>query len=311
MTEPKQTYQPGDTIPLTLGTGPRGPVTMPFCYIPPCPEGFWMGSRDGYSIEQPVHRVIIPYGFWLGQTPVTQEQFKIWTDSEDYAKRFKDKPHKNHFDGQPDHPAEELTWRQATAFCNWLSELLKCNNPFPSDIELCRLPYEAEWEYACRAGTDTDYHTGDGEAALREAGWFDGNSKSQTRPVGKLAPNLWKLHDMHGNVWEWCADRWEANAYRRRWDGITPEETFLLNERCGDKDDSSAYGENRVRRGGSWVNSAGRCRAAFRIWVRAGFSFRNSGLRACLVPQPDQAVQSSKRASGRTEAGEEGRRSQP
>ena len=249
-----------------------------------------MGSRDGEPNEQPVHRVVIPYGFWMGQTPVTQEQFKIWTDSEDYRKLFKYQPHRNTFDSKPDHPAENITWRRAAAYCNWLSDLLKSNSLFPSDIDNCRLPYEAEWEYACRAETDTDYHTGDGEAALQTAGWFIGNSENQTRPVGRLAPNEWALYDMHGNVWEWCADRWDADAYRRFWNGITAEETYLFNEGFGDQENSSTYEMHRVLRGGAWDMSSNRCRAAYRFRIKAGISFWGSSLRVCLGPKPIEPV---------------------
>ena len=149
------------------------------------------------------------------------------------------------------------------------------------------LPTEAHWEYACRAGTRTDYYTGDGEAALREAGWFDGNSEGSTHPVGKLAPNDFGLYDMHGNVWEWCLDRWDESAYRRRWDGITAEDTFALNEKHGDQNEANNnWGENRVLRGGSWIYTADWCRAAYRDRYRAGNSFWNFGFRVCLVRSP-------------------------
>jgi formylglycine-generating enzyme required for sulfatase activity len=288
-----------ETRAVDIGTGSSGKVTMTFCKIPACPEGFWMGSRDGASNEQPVHRVVIPHDIWLGQTPVTQEQFRIWTESADYERRMKRlcrtaMPHQNFHTGDR-HPADRLTWRQAFSYCQWLGELLMRAAQFPSDAVLCRLPYEAEWEYACRAGTETDYHSGDGAAALSEVGWYDGNSDS-TQEVGKLPGNRFGLHDMHGNVWEWCADRWDAGAYRRRWDGITAEETYWLNERHGDNDDKSEYGENRVLRGGSWFDSPDGCRAAFRNWFRAANSLWNCGFRVCLAPR--STWQGSERSSG-------------
>ena len=134
-----------------------------------------------------------------------------WTREEGIA-------HQNDFKGHPDHPAENLTWDDAMMFCAWLNETRRAALP---EGYVATLPTEAEWEYACRAGTDTEYSTGDGAAALDAAGWFDGNSDGTTRPMGKKAPNLFGLHDTHGNVWEWCWDVWDADAYKARVDGVT------------------------------------------------------------------------------------------
>ncbi|MBL9183835.1 MAG: formylglycine-generating enzyme family protein [Verrucomicrobiaceae bacterium] len=211
-------------------------ITMDFQVIPPVsvqkaaheagqPLSFLMGSRDGDSSEKPRHRVIIPRPFYLGTYPVTQEQFAVWTDSADYAKWFAGAherqevdgatPHQNHFSGSRLLPAENLSWYEAKAFLNWLNQI----GQLPSGLE-AQLPSEAEWEYACRAGTETEYWCGDGEAALREVGWYDGNSENRTHPVGeKEKPNPWGLHDLHGNVGEWCQDYADLNSYVERPDG--------------------------------------------------------------------------------------------
>jgi eukaryotic-like serine/threonine-protein kinase len=301
MTEPKQTYQPGDTLTLPLGTGPRGPITMTFCYMPPCPEGFWMGSRDGEPNEQPVHRVIIPNGFWLGQTPVTEEQYGVWEarfdiylDSLDVGEEAEPKASEKNDIGNPRYPFTRFSWGEATRFCDWLIECLLIENLFPSQNVVCRLPYEAEWEYACRAGASTDFYNGDGEEALLEVGWCDGDLEGQIQRVGLLSPNLWGLYDMHGNVWEWCADRWDANAYRRRWDGITAEETYFLNERYGDQKGDSTDGEYRVLRGGSWNDIEYCCRSACRLMSRSQDLFELYGMRVCLTAstnKPDKSGQ--------------------
>ena len=108
-----------------------------------------------------------------------------------------------------------------------------------------RLPTEAEWEYACRAGTTSEYWNGNGEKALKSVGWYSGNAGSQTHPVGeKKAPNAWGLHDVHGNVWEWCQDLYGPFATNNLTDPIGPDK-----------------GDARVVRGGSWGDDAGSCRA--------------------------------------------------
>ena len=154
----------------------------------------------------------------------------------------------------------------------------------PEQCRCASLPTEAHWEYACRGETHTEYYTGDGNAALHGAGWYDQNSGITTHSVNDDSKrrNKIDLSDMHGNVWEWCLDRWDAAAYRRRWDGITAAETYELGEQYGDRSEDPS----RVLRGGSDGITANRCRSAFRYWNWAGFRFRNYGVRVCLVRSP-------------------------
>ncbi len=253
-------------------------TTMTFVRIPACPDGFLMGSRGYNASEEPIHRIVIEEDFWMAQTPITQGQFMAWTSSEEI-------PHKNRFPGKPNYPAESMTWLQANSYCNWLTK--QFGEQFPSEHRFATLPTEAHWEYACRSGTDTEYHSGDGEAALREVGWFgDDWDSGSTHPVGKLRPNDFGLHDMHGNVWEWCLDLWEEHAYRRRWEGITAEETFRLSREFGDR-------RRCLVRGGCWDFSADGCRSAYRLRFEAGDSYGFLGFRVCLARSPIISSQST------------------
>ena len=253
----------------------EGSITLPFRLIPACPEGFLMGSRGYSANEEPMHRVVIPEDFWMAETPVTQAQFAVWTQQAMID-------HKNDHDGPGDLPAENLTWQQAIDYCRWLTENFA--EQLPEQCHCASLPTEAHWEYACRGRTHTEYYTGDGNAALQMAGWYDQNSGITTHSVDDDSKrrNRFDLSDMHGNVWEWCLDRWDAAAYRRRWDGITAAETFELNEQNGDRSGDP----RRVLRGGSFGDTAFGCRSAFRDWFGAGVRFGNFGFRVCLVRSP-------------------------
>jgi formylglycine-generating enzyme required for sulfatase activity len=151
---------------------------------------------------------------------------------------------------------ETVSWNDAVEFCRRLSA---------RDGKTYRLPTEAEWESACRAGTTTAYYTGDGEAALGEAGWYAGNSREKTHPVAQKKPNAWGLYDMHGNVWQWCSD----------WYGDYPQ---------ADATDptGAAQGSSRVVRGGSWNNLTQSCRAAHRSNDAPDDRRHSIGFRVCL-----------------------------
>ncbi|MGD0901004.1 MAG: formylglycine-generating enzyme family protein, partial [Thermoguttaceae bacterium] len=222
-TEPKV----ADPKPVTNSIG------MKFVPIPP--GTFMMGTpaneKDREKNESQ-HKVTISKGFLMAVTPVTQAQWKALT---------RDNP--SHFIGD-DLPVESVSWDGAVAFCEKLSQ---------KEGKTYRLPIEAEWEYACRAGTATAYYTGDGEDDLAKAGWYDKNSDGKTHPVGQKKPNAWGLFDMHGNVTQRCSD----------WGG--PQN-----------------GEGRALRGGSWKDVARYCRSGFRSWIDPATRYNDVGLRLVL-----------------------------
>jgi len=235
----------GDEYTLRVG---NPAVEMAFCWIPP--GNFQMGGT-GYDDEKPAHKVTISKGFRMGQTEVTQAQWKAVMGSESPS----------HFKG-PERPVDSVTWDEAQQFCQKLQESMRKGGMSGVTV---RLPTEAEWEYACRAGTTSDYWSGSDEAALRRAGWFDGNSQRQTQPVGKLAKNAWGLYDVHGNVWEWCHDDKRTYTAQEQVDPV------------GNSNDDS-----RVLRGGSWGSSPDLCRAAFRFRRAPASRSLDYGFRVCF-----------------------------
>lgn len=277
---------PGVPVRVRLARG----VEMEFRWIPA--GDFVMGSRGEHRDEEPRHRVRIGRGFYLGTYPVTQAQFRAWTSQppdELHGNYFKGL-HENYLEGRPQHPASGINWHDALAFCGWLNDarrLVTRDGERVSAGFLAALPTDAECEYACRAGTETEYYFGDGEAALDQAGWYNGNSRRRTHPVGEKEPNGFGLCDMHGSVDEWCWDAYDADAYTNRADGVIDpgarERDAWLR---GGRESIPVVDGPRVSRGGSWNSTAWDCRSACRgrAWPE-GRSWEG-GFRVCLVPGP-------------------------
>jgi formylglycine-generating enzyme required for sulfatase activity len=173
-------------------------------FIPPMvdiPAGsFQMGSTDT-SDEQPVHTVAIS-AFRMSVTEINQGQYKAIMGVNPSG-----------FKGDDNLPVEQVSWFDAIKFCNAVSDSGGLNRCYDETTGVCdftkngiRLPTEAEWEFACRAGTITKYYSGDSVANLNTSGWYLDNSGNKTHPVAKRSPNAWGLYDMNGNVWEWCND---------------------------------------------------------------------------------------------------------
>jgi formylglycine-generating enzyme required for sulfatase activity len=246
---------------------------------------FLMGSPDddkeAYGDEKPQHRVRISKSFYLGVYEVTQAQYEavMGNNPSDFSPNGSGKD-KVAGQSSGQHPVENVSWLDAVTFCNKLSEK-EGRKPFyeidGKDVRILdwngpgyRLPTEAEWEYACRgnASTPTRYSFGDDAAELGEYGWFGGNSESRTHPVGEKKPNGFGLHDMHGNVWEWCWD-WYGEGYYKQSSAADPT--------------GSEPASARVYRGGGWYFLPRSCRSANRF--RNAPVIRNSylGFRLALV----------------------------
>lgn len=238
----------GDAGPSTA----HGFVTMPDgTQMVRIPGGwFLMGSGRGEPDERPVHRVWIS-AFLMDRTEVTQEA---------YGRFVLANP--SHFKG-PRLPAEQVSWAAAALYCNARSKAEGLKPCYDEETALCdfsangyRLPTEAEWEYACRAGTDTEYPFGKIGWNLSAHAWFEGNAEGMTHPVGQRRPNRWGLFDMLGNVAEWCNDIYGEGYYAE-----SPERNPV-----GPTD-----GERYVVRGGAWNSPPEQCRPACRLTAGPGF----------------------------------------
>jgi formylglycine-generating enzyme required for sulfatase activity len=192
--------------------------------------------------------------FFMGKYEVTQEQWQVVMEN-----------NPSNFQGAK-RPVEQVSWNDAVEFCQKLSQ--KTGKSY-------RLPSEAEWEYACRAGTKTPFHFGEtitpdlvnyNGCPYGSAQW--GLGREQTTDVGSFPPNAFGLYDMHGNVCEWCSDRWNNNYRGAPTNGSSWE---------------TGYDEFRVRRGGSWNCKAAHCRSAYRSGYRAGNHDSKIGFRVALV----------------------------
>ncbi len=222
---------------------------------------FMMGSPDSDKAappeEQPQHRVRITKPFYLGKYPVTQEQWKALMPNN--PSRFKG----------PKNPVENVTWDDCRQFLRMLD--IKSG---PGGDKF-HLPTEAQWEYACRAGSTTKYYFGNDEKELGEYAWYATNSGGKTHPVGEKKPSAWGLYDMHGNVWEWCGD-WYADRYYKR--SPTDDPTGPPS----DLPPQTVLG--RVVRGGSFNDEAFPCRSAPRVEITPVAHTAGLGLRVLLAP---------------------------
>ena len=242
--------------PVPVGTTPLEVITnsigMKLALIPA--GDFLMGSPDSDMSkspdEIPQHRVRITRPFYLGVCPVTQAE---------YERVMGVNPSNFKYAG-PTAPVEKVSWEDAQEFCRRLSEL-------SAELEagrVYRLPTEAEWEYACRAGSQTVYSFGGSAASLGDYAWYKGNSNNTTHAVGQKRANAWGLYDMHGNVWEWCSDWYNRGYY--------------ANSPVDDPSRPTA-GSRRVGRGGGWLSDAGLCRSAARLGDTPGFRIFYLGFR--------------------------------
>jgi uncharacterized protein (TIGR02996 family) len=243
---------PQKTVPLGQG------VEMRFSFIRP--GTFLMGSpedEEGRYDDEIRHQVTLTKGFWLGVYPVTQAQWRaaMWTP-EMWSTVGEIRPWKTQ---RVDRPVQFVSWDNCQTLCRSLEERLAGE---------FRLPMEAEWEYACRAGTTTAYYTGNGVEALKRAGgctdWR--RPAEETKPVGQFQPNAWGLYDMHGNVREWCQDLYGGYPNRAVTNPQGPTTGF-----------------EHVGRGGSSRAFPRHCRSAYRNEPRNSYPPAGRGCRVCRI----------------------------
>ncbi|MCP5159311.1 MAG: formylglycine-generating enzyme family protein [Gammaproteobacteria bacterium] len=253
--------KPGQTFRDSLKIGGEGPLMVVI------PAGrFLMGSPpdepERFDDEGPQHEVRIAKPFALGVHAVTFDDYDRYCDATRQAK-----PEDRGW-GRGNRPVINVSWTDAQAYCDWLNGQTERGY---------RLPSEAEWEYACRAGTTTPFSFGANitpeqvnyNGSSPYAGGKKGLYREKTVPVGSLPPNPWGLHEMHGNVWEWCQDHWHDNYQSAPTDGSA----WL----------GGAPGERRVLRGGSWIIHGRNARSAYRYHFEPGLRNRIFGFRLAQV----------------------------
>jgi formylglycine-generating enzyme required for sulfatase activity len=244
--------------------------------------------NDKYYLERvpseaPRHHVKITKPFYLAMYPVTQGEYEkvmgtnssAFTEKRVEAAAFKPRLRESEAKYRVDngtkvvgedtsrHPVKTVNWDEATEFCRRLSTM-------PAEKaarRVYRLPTEAEWEYACRAGTTTRWYCGDDEVGLQERAWFNKNALRMTHPVGQKCPNAWGLYDMSGNVWQWCSDWFSQDYYKQS----PPSDPI-----------GSPAGSSRVVRGGSWYSHSSACRSASRSSHGAAYRSHHVGFRVVV-----------------------------
>jgi formylglycine-generating enzyme required for sulfatase activity len=229
-----------------------------FVYIPA--GTFLMGSSNTevgrFSDEGPVTTVTLSSGIWMTTNMVTQAEYSSITGTNPSS--FVDMSR----------PVDQVTWFQATNYCDLLTKAQLAGGLIPPGTAY-RLPTEAEFEYAARAGTTTRFYYGDdpGYLNLTNQAWYLDNSDSQSQPVGQMPPNPWGLRDMEGNMWEWCMDWYDYYSGSKVTDPAGPSDGTL-----------------RVLRGGSWLDENRFCRSACRVGDDPSAIYNNYSFRVVLAP---------------------------
>jgi formylglycine-generating enzyme required for sulfatase activity len=250
---------PASSAPAAVATPKLSPVPAPASAPASVPSASGMvqvraghfGMGDKSESDAAPHEVSVS-AFLIDTHLVTQEKFQALMGTN--PSRWKgDK-----------NPVEQVRWSDAVRFCNKRSEAEGLQPCYELQTWKCnfeatgyRLPTEAEWEYACRAGTTTPYFIGDNAAKLGEYAWFDKNAGGKPHPVGQKQPNPWGLYDMAGNVWEWCNDFYKVDYYQ---------------EAAKQDPRGPAEGQNKVLRGGAWRFSPDNCRSGYRYNENPGYA---------------------------------------
>jgi formylglycine-generating enzyme required for sulfatase activity len=244
----------------------RGPQPDPALHmVAIAPGTFMMGSNDGRDDEKPAHLVKLTKPFWIGKYEVTQAQYRAVNAKNPSLFQGEKHPEAAH------QPVENVSWDDAMAYCKWLTANEQAAGRVPEGYQY-RLPTEAEWEYCCRAGTTTEWHTG--TYLLTIEANFNGDLANASFPLGRTtsvgcyAPNAWGLHDMHGNVMEWCLDSY--GPYQPVW-----------------ADPYVTGGAERVIRGGCFSFPDTYCRSAYRVSRKPDFTVSCFGFRVVLAPVID------------------------
>ncbi|MBN1445325.1 MAG: formylglycine-generating enzyme family protein [Candidatus Omnitrophica bacterium] len=212
---------------------------------------FVMGSPEGAgdTDETPPHTVYLD-AYYIDKYEVTVGQYRKFCQE-----TRQPMPCAPNWEQTDSHPIVNITWEEASAYAQYYGK---------------RLPTEAEWEKACRAGSNTKYSFGDEDSQLWEYAWYEANSEKKTYPVGQKKPNAYGLYDMHGNAWEWCSDFYRADYYTGS-PAANPQ--------------GPASGRHHAMRGGSWFNNPSHCRCAYRDWQEPDYWYGPFGFR-CAISAP-------------------------
>jgi formylglycine-generating enzyme required for sulfatase activity len=245
-------FYPGLATADDLASTYTNSIGMKFVLIPA--GTFMMGAdkdfEEAYDFELPRHQVTISKPFFLGVYEVTQQQWKDVMGNN--PSKFKGR----------DNPVETVSWEDVQEFIKHLNQ--------KEGHSRYRLPTEAEWEYAARAGSTSTYFFGDNKSQLGDYAWYEDNSGQETHPVGEKRSNAWGLYDMIGNVWEWAQDRFG--------------DTYYANSPSSDPT-GPISGASCVVRGCGWINAARNCRSASRARIASAGRDKHFGFRLALSPE--------------------------